>query len=84
MLYKKLNEYVLTSSNKIKTGEYYFDYIPTKSGKVYYEWYGEIAGKPSIKRDVLTAQFIQGYIISSRILTSLKTHHTKQIKRDIR
>lgn len=58
VLYKKIKEVTLTETNKIKDGEYYFDYIPTKEGRVYYEWYGEIAGNPSIKRGTIEAKFI--------------------------
>lgn len=40
-------------------GEYFVDYItPIKSKSLYYEWYGEIDGMPSIKRDGFTTKFI--------------------------
>ena len=37
VLYKKINEYTLDSTNKFKVGEYYFDYVPAKAGKIFYE-----------------------------------------------
>ncbi|MGD6876746.1 hypothetical protein [Bacillus infantis] len=48
----------LTPTKKI-TGEYYLDYItPNKPQTVYYEWYGEIDGLPSIKRDGFVTKFM--------------------------
>ena len=58
VLYKKINEYTLDSTNKFKVGEYYFDYVPTKAGKIFCEWYGEIVGKPAIKRESLEVKFV--------------------------
>ena len=58
VLYKKINEYTLDSTNKFKVGEYYFDYVPTKAGKIFCEWYGEIVGKPAIKREALEVKFV--------------------------
>lgn len=44
---------------KEETGKYYLDYItPNKAQTVYYEWYGEINGLPSIKRDGFTTKFM--------------------------
>lgn len=56
--YTQLSETVLGASNKLDVGEYFFDY-PTeeKEQKLYYEWYGEINGKPSLKRNSFVTQF---------------------------
>ena len=58
VLYKKINECTLDSANKLRVGDYYFDYVPTKAGKIFYEWYGEIVGKPAIKRESLEVKFV--------------------------
>lgn len=44
---------------KITTGKYLYDFvIPPKEQKLIYEWYGEIDGKPSIKRAEFIAKFV--------------------------
>ena len=58
VLYRKINEYTLDVTNKLRVGDYYFDYVPTKAGKIFYEWYGEIVGKPAIKRESLEVKFV--------------------------
>lgn len=40
-------------------GKYIFDYVTEpEEQKVFYEWYGEIAGKPSLKREEFVTKFI--------------------------
>jgi hypothetical protein len=40
-------------------GEYFYDYTTEeKEQKLYYEWYGEINGKPSLKRGEIMTKFI--------------------------
>ena len=62
--YTKLNEVILTSGNKTSVGKWFYDYtLPSittssKSGTIYYEWMGEINGKPSVKRDALVISFV--------------------------
>lgn len=59
--YNKLNEYVLSNTNRLSQGIYYYDYITcsTENGKkIIYEFYGEIGGKPSINRGDFTVKFI--------------------------
>ena len=49
-------------SNKIRTGKYFYDYIiPTEDldKKFYFEFYGELEGKPSIYRDEFIVKFIK-------------------------
>lgn len=49
----------LNSNNQIGIGDYFYDYITEeKEQKLYYEWYGEINGKPSLKRGVFMTKFI--------------------------
>lgn len=49
----------LNINNKQAVGEYYYDYITEKKEqKLYYEWYGEINGKPSLKRGEFMTKFI--------------------------
>lgn len=60
--YTKLSEYVLTSANKIDTGIWYYDYtIPMEHIDRYffYEFYGEIGGKPFINREGFKVEFVQ-------------------------
>lgn len=41
------------------TGQYFYDYTTmNKEQKMYYEWYGEIDGKPSLKRGEFQTKFI--------------------------
>lgn len=49
----------LGDDNQKSLGEYYFDYTTEqKEQKLYYEWYGEIDGKPSLKRGEFMTKFI--------------------------
>jgi hypothetical protein len=49
----------LSISNRSDVGKYFYDYITEKKEqKIYYEWYGEINGKPSIKRGQFITKFI--------------------------
>lgn len=44
---------------RIETGKYFFDYTTEeKEQKCYYEWYGEIEGKPSLKRGEFMTRFV--------------------------
>jgi len=44
---------------KKDVGEYFYDYTTEmKEQKLYYEWYGEIDGKPSLKRGEFMTRFI--------------------------
>lgn len=56
----KYNELFNSSGlKKINVGEYYYDYVTqSKEQKLYYEWYGEIDGKPSLKRGEFMTRFI--------------------------
>lgn len=43
----------------VNLGEYSFDYVTeNKAQRLYYEWYGEINGKPSLKRGEFATRFI--------------------------
>lgn len=57
--YEVLLEEMMTTNNKKDTGEYFYDYITeSKKQNIFYEWYGEINGKPSLKRGQITTNFI--------------------------
>lgn len=55
--YKVTTEF--TGIQQIEPGVYYFDYTTEEeSAKIYYEWYAEIDGTPSLKRSSFTTRFI--------------------------
>lgn len=57
--YQVLFTEVLGINNKKNVGEYFFDYVTeSKEQKLFYEWYGEIDGKPSLKREEFMTRFI--------------------------
>jgi len=58
--YKLLHEYTLDESNKMSTGTYVFYYSASISdiNKIlYYEFYGEIDGLPTLKRGSFQVKF---------------------------
>lgn len=57
--YEQIHTTVIGLANKISVGEYFYDYTTDKKEqKLYYEWYGEIDGKPSLKRGTFMTKFI--------------------------
>jgi hypothetical protein len=58
--YSILHEYIVTITNKTGVGDYFWDYtIPLDvRGKLYYEWYGEIAGSASLHRQSIKVVFV--------------------------
>lgn len=57
--YEILHESIMGVDNKRNIGEYFYDYVTeNKKQTIYYEWYGEINGKPSIKRGQFVTTFI--------------------------
>lgn len=57
--YEILTEEVMKAVNQRSVGEYFYDYITEgKKMTVYYEWYGEMNGKPSLKRGSFVTNFI--------------------------
>lgn len=57
--YENIFNETLGINNRKDTGEYFFDYVTeNKEQKLYYEWYGEINGKPSLKRGEFMTKFI--------------------------
>lgn len=57
--YEILLEEIMNTNNKKGEGEYFYDYITEdKRQVIYYEWYGEINGKPSLKRGSFATTFI--------------------------
>lgn len=49
----KKDEWTIGPSNRIDTGTYSYDYIPAQIGTFFIEWYCEIDGLPSLKREKL-------------------------------
>ncbi len=57
--YKIIEETSLSQQNKNLDGSYFYDYIiPEGHQKIFYEWYGEINGTPTIKREFFIVDFI--------------------------
>lgn len=49
----------ITNIQREESGEYFYDYTTNDKGaKIYYEWYAEIEGTPSLKRSSFTTRFI--------------------------
>ncbi|MBU8908489.1 hypothetical protein [Desertibacillus haloalkaliphilus] len=49
--YKKVEENSVGPANRLGEGMYYFDYVTKEAGDYIYEWYAEIDGTPSLKRE---------------------------------
>lgn len=60
--YKLLDNYTLTDANKLSEGKYFYDYItPSEPYKtLILEFYGEIAGNPTIERMRISTTFMKG------------------------
>lgn len=57
--YKQIFTANVNTNNRKNIGEYFYDYTTEmKEQKLYYEWYGEIDGKPSLKRGEFITRFI--------------------------
>lgn len=61
--YKIIEEHALTEAHKLLTGNYFFDFIIPNDihyfdKTIYYEFYGEIEGTPSLNRGSFKIQFI--------------------------
>ena len=57
--YEILHEELMSTNNQKNIGEYFYDYVTEeKKQTLYYEWYGEINGKPSLKRGEFQTKFI--------------------------
>lgn len=59
--YEVLLDVMLTEANKLDEGKYFYDYItPPESNQTYtVEFYGEIAGNPTIERQQIYTTFIK-------------------------
>jgi hypothetical protein len=55
-----MSETTLGPTNNSDLGNWFYDYvIPMDArGKLYYEWYGEMQGSPSLKRDSFKVAFM--------------------------
>lgn len=49
--YIKLSEVVMAPANHVTIGEYVYYYVPEGSGTIFVEWYGEMDGLPSLRRE---------------------------------
>lgn len=61
IIYNSKYEIVFQTNTVVKKdiGEYFFDYTTeNKEQKLFYEWYGEIDGKPSLSRGQFMTKFI--------------------------
>jgi hypothetical protein len=60
--YQMVGDYVLTDANKLSEGKYFYDYVtPTeRNQKFIIEFYGEIAGNPTIERQQIFTTFLKG------------------------
>ena len=57
--YEIIDSISMGSSNNAGVGKYYYDYLTDlKESRYIYEWYGEIDGKPSLKRGSFQTRFI--------------------------
>lgn len=56
--YIKIDEIILNDSHKIKNGHYRCPYKFDNVGQYVYEFYGEIDGMPSLKRELINIKFI--------------------------
>ncbi|AYP68273.1 hypothetical protein PQE75_gp206 [Bacillus phage vB_BcoS-136] len=57
--YEIIKQEILGLSNMFDVGEYFYDYTTeNKEQKLYYEWYAEIDGTPSLKRGQFITKFI--------------------------
>lgn len=56
--YTVLSSTTLDATYKLDVGHYFYDYTTErKDQKLYYEWYGEVNGKPSLKRGSIITKF---------------------------
>ena len=60
IIYDNRNQKIFEGTGiKRSVGEYYYDYTTeSKQDKITYEWYGEIDGKPSVRRGQFMTKFI--------------------------
>lgn len=60
--YEQIHTASLGSGEKAGIGNYFYDYTIPSTGytnqKLYYEWYGEVAGNPSLNRGSFKVVFI--------------------------
>lgn len=59
--YNLLEDFTLTDGNKLEEGKYFYDYItPSEPNQRYIiEFYGEIAGNPTIERETIFTAFLR-------------------------
>lgn len=59
--YNLLEDFTLTDGNKLDEGKYFYDYItPAEPNQRYIiEFYGEIAGNPTIERQQIYTTFLR-------------------------
>jgi len=57
--YEQLLSETVGGANRTDIGVYHYDYTTEKKDqRLYYEWYGEIDGKPSLKRGSFMTKFM--------------------------
>ena len=57
--YKLLSTTSIGNLNRTSKGQYFYDYVsPVQGGVVWYEWYAEVGGFPSLRREQLKTSFV--------------------------
>lgn len=57
--YNQIFTQMLDVNNQTGVGQYFYDYVTDpKEQKLYYEWYGEINSKPTLKRGTFMTKFM--------------------------
>ncbi|WP_100406687.1 hypothetical protein [Bacillus solitudinis] len=56
--YQKKEEFSLGPANRKDDGGYFYDWTPKETGDLIYEWYAELEGNPSLKRDRISIKML--------------------------
>jgi hypothetical protein len=58
--YEIIDQHTIGDANRLNAGEYFYDYVTDKSKNetIFYEWYGEIDGTPTLCRNSFMTKFI--------------------------
>lgn len=58
--YEIIEQFNIGDANRIEVGEYFYDYVTdsNKNEKIFYEWYGEMNGTPTLRRGSFITKFI--------------------------
>lgn len=58
--YEIVEQFNIGDANRLGVGEYFYDYVTNqnKNEKIFYEWYGEMDGTPTLRRGSFLTKFI--------------------------